>query len=72
MESLAEDQHDPQLVNMLRSKYLKEQVDSIAEIAKLVTQLNRGGGEGLGLYLFDQVKFYPSCDRQINTGWSKK
>ncbi|KAF9139259.1 Stores iron in a soluble, non-toxic, readily available form [Linnemannia schmuckeri] len=55
VESLAEDQDDPQLVNVLRSKYLKEQVDSIAEIAKLMTQLNRGGGEGLGLYLFDQT-----------------
>ncbi|KAF9334070.1 hypothetical protein BGZ91_011012 [Linnemannia elongata] len=43
MESLAEDQHDPQLV------------DSIAEIAKLMTQLNRVGGDGLGLHLFDQT-----------------
>ncbi|KAF9923769.1 hypothetical protein FBU30_006177 [Linnemannia zychae] len=55
MESLAEDQNDPQLVNVLRTKYLKEQVDSIAEIAKLMTQLNRVNGEGLGLYLLDQT-----------------
>lgn len=65
MESLAEDQHDPQLVNMLRSKYLKEQVDSIAEIAKLMTQLNRVGGDGLGLHLFDQVNFYRQNDMQL-------
>ncbi|KAK3842502.1 MAG: ferritin-like superfamily [Linnemannia gamsii] len=55
MESLAEDQNDPQLVSVLRSRYLKEQVESIAEIAKLMTQLNRGGADGLGLYLFDQT-----------------
>ncbi|KAF9189996.1 Stores iron in a soluble, non-toxic, readily available form [Haplosporangium sp. Z 767] len=54
VESLAEEQNDAEFVNMLRSKFLKEQVDSIAEISKLITQLNRVGGEGLGLYLFDQ------------------
>jgi len=47
-------------MDVLRSRYLKEQVNSIAEIAKLVTQLNRSGGDGLGLYLFDQVKKPPT------------
>ncbi|KAG0052500.1 hypothetical protein BGZ83_002485 [Gryganskiella cystojenkinii] len=55
MESLAEEHHDAHCVNLLRSKFLKEQVHSIEEISKLVTQLNRVGGEGLGLYVFDQT-----------------
>lgn len=60
IESLAEEHHDANFVNVLRSQFLKEQVHSIAEIAKLVTQLNRVGGEGLGLYLLDQASFVES------------
>ncbi|GJJ77876.1 ferritin heavy chain [Entomortierella parvispora] len=55
IESLAEEHHDANFANILRSQFLKEQVHSIAEIAKLVTQLNRVGGDGLGLYLLDQT-----------------
>ncbi|KAG0210807.1 hypothetical protein BGX28_008943 [Mortierella sp. GBA30] len=55
MESVADEQNDAEFVRLLRSTFLKEQVDSIAEIAKLITQLNRVGGDSLGLYLFDQT-----------------
>lgn len=61
IESLAEEHQDSQFVNVLRSKFLKEQVESIEEISKLVTELNRVGGEGLGLYLFDQVSEKKVC-----------
>ena len=56
IESLAEEQNDAEFVMHLRTKFLKEQVSSIEDISKLITQLNRVGGDTLGLYLFDQVK----------------
>lgn len=56
IESLAEEQNDAEFVMHLRTNFLKEQVSSIEDISKLITQLNRVGGDTLGLYLFDQVK----------------
>ncbi|KAF9430508.1 hypothetical protein BGZ94_006454 [Podila epigama] len=55
IESLAEEQHDAEFVMQVRSKFLKEQTHSIEDISKLITQLNRVGGDALGLYLFDQT-----------------
>ncbi|KAF9577529.1 2Fe-2S ferredoxin, partial [Lunasporangiospora selenospora] len=49
-----EENNDPQLCDFVESEYLNEQTEAIEKIAKLVTQLNRVGGDGLGLYLWDQ------------------
>jgi len=54
LTSLAEDQNDHQLDNFLKQTFLSEQVRSIEELAKMLTQLNRVGGDGLGLHLWDQ------------------
>ncbi len=42
-----------QLCDYLEGKFLHEQVESIEEIAKFVTQLKRVG-KGVGEYLFDK------------------
>lgn len=55
IEALADENDDAEFVRLLRSTFLKEQVESISEISKLITQLNRVSGDGLGLYLLDQV-----------------
>ncbi|KAF9581224.1 hypothetical protein BGW38_001844 [Lunasporangiospora selenospora] len=55
MESTAEEQNDVQFASELRTFFLKEQVDSVATFSKLITQLNRVGGDGLGLQLLDQT-----------------
>jgi ferritin heavy chain len=54
VHKVAADSNDPQLCDFLEGYYLKEQVETIKDFADLVTQLNRVGGEGLGLYLFDR------------------
>ncbi|CAG8548727.1 3174_t:CDS:2 [Ambispora leptoticha] len=54
LSSLAENNGDSQLVSYIREEFLSEQVRSIEEFAKMITHLNRVGGDGLGLYLFDQ------------------
>jgi ferritin heavy chain len=54
MTALAEDQGDFQLDNYLKFGFLSEQVKSIEQLSKMLTQLNRVGGDGLGLYLWDQ------------------
>ncbi|KAF9318460.1 hypothetical protein BG000_012077 [Podila horticola] len=62
IESLAEDQNDAEFVMHLRTKFLKEQVAAIEDISKLITQLNRVGGDALGLYLFDQTLLKEGID----------
>ncbi|KAF8928918.1 ferritin-like superfamily [Dissophora ornata] len=54
LHKVAEENNDPQLCDFIAADYLREQVDGIKKIADLVTQLNRVGGDGLGLYLWDQ------------------
>ncbi|KAF9994620.1 fts3-like protein [Modicella reniformis] len=54
LHKVAEENSDPQLCDFIESEYLEEQVEAIKKIADLVTQLNRVGGDGLGLYLWDQ------------------
>ncbi|RUP49092.1 ferritin-like superfamily [Jimgerdemannia flammicorona] len=54
LTALAQDQNDHHLDNFLKTTFLDEQVRSIEELAKMVTQLNRVGGDGLGLHLWDQ------------------
>ena len=53
LHAVAEQSGDPQLEDFLEQHYLEEQVDSIKEIADMVTQCKRVGGDALGLYLFD-------------------
>lgn len=53
LHAVAEQNNDPQLEDFLEQHYLEEQVDSIKEMADLVTQCKRVGGDALGLYLFD-------------------
>ncbi|KAF8928919.1 Stores iron in a soluble, non-toxic, readily available form [Dissophora ornata] len=54
LHKVSEENNDPQLCDFVESEYLEEQVEAIKKIADLVTQLNRVGGDGLGLYLWDQ------------------
>jgi ferritin heavy chain len=45
---------DAHLSDFIESEFLDDQVDSLKELADMLTQLERCGSEGLGLYLFDQ------------------
>lgn len=54
LHEIAEKHEDAQLEDYLEQHFLDEQVSSIKQISDLVTQLERAGPEGLGLYLFDQ------------------
>lgn len=53
LRRLAEDSHDPHLVDFIETEYLTEQVDSIKKIGDYVTTLKRVG-PGLGEYLVDR------------------
>jgi ferritin heavy chain len=53
LHAVAEKNGDPQLEDFVEQHYLEEQVQSIKEIADMVTQCKRVGGDALGLYLFD-------------------
>lgn len=54
LHKLACDHNDPHVCDYLETHFLNEQVESIKAIADLLTNLNRVGGDGLGLYLFDK------------------
>ncbi|KAG0245782.1 ferritin-like superfamily [Mortierella sp. GBAus27b] len=54
LHKVADDNNDPQLCDFLENGYLDEQSESVKKIADLVVQLNRVGGDGLGLHLWDQ------------------
>lgn len=54
LHGLSEKHHDPQLEDYIEQVFLDEQVESIKQFADLISQLERAGPEGLGLYLFDQ------------------
>lgn len=51
---LADESNDPHLADFIEEQFLDDQVESLKEISDLITQLDRCGNEGLGLYLFDQ------------------
>lgn len=53
MHAVASEYNDSNFVDFLETEYLKEQVDSISELANHVTKLERVG-DGLGVYIFDQ------------------
>lgn len=54
LHSIAGECGDAHLSDFIESEYLDDQVDTLKELADLLTQLERCGCEGLGLYLFDQ------------------
>ena len=54
LHGLAGEKNDPHLADFIEEEFLDDQVKSLKEIADFITQLERCGGEGLGLYLFDQ------------------
>ncbi|KNC73949.1 hypothetical protein, variant [Sphaeroforma arctica JP610] len=54
LHKTAEDNDDAQMCDFLASNYLGEQIDGQKEIADLITNLKRVGGDNLGLFLFDQ------------------
>jgi ferritin heavy chain len=54
LHKLASDHNDPQVCDYLETHFLNEQVEAIKAVADMLTNLNRVGGEGLGLYLFDK------------------
>jgi ferritin heavy chain len=53
LHALAEKNNDPQLEDFVEQAFLDEQVESIKEMADLVSQAKRAGTDGLGLFLFD-------------------
>ena len=54
LHSLAGEASDPHLADFIEEEFLDDQVESLKKLADLITQLDRCGNEGLGLYLFDQ------------------
>ncbi|KAF9586661.1 hypothetical protein BGW38_010662 [Lunasporangiospora selenospora] len=55
LHKTADEHNDPQFCDFIESEFLGEQVEAISKISKLVTQLGRVGGDGLGLYIWDQA-----------------
>uniref|UniRef100_A0A915CSW8 Ferritin n=1 Tax=Ditylenchus dipsaci TaxID=166011 RepID=A0A915CSW8_9BILA len=53
LHKLAARDSDSQLCDFLEDQYLREQIESIEEIGKIVAQLKRVG-QGLGEYIFDK------------------
>merc|ERR1712168_66413 len=53
MHKVVGDKGDAHLCDFLESEYLNEQVDSIKEIADMITKIKRAG-DGLGLHLMDK------------------
>ncbi|XP_047129930.1 ferritin, heavy subunit [Hydra vulgaris] len=54
VHAIAGKHSDPHLCDFLESEFLDEQVESINEIAKLITNAKRCG-DGLGVYQFDKL-----------------
>ena len=54
LHNLADESGDPHLADFIEEEFLDDQVESLKEIADMITQLDRCGNDGLGLYLFDQ------------------
>jgi len=54
LHKVAGDNNDPHLCDFLEEEFLDEQVESINEISKLLTNAKRCG-DGLGVYQFDKL-----------------
>lgn len=66
MHALASEHNDPNFLDFLETEYLKDQVDSIDELANYVTRLERLG-DGLGTYIIDQELREWNVIRKSNT-----
>jgi len=56
LHAVSSSANDPAMCDFIESEYLQEQVKSIEEIGKIVTNLKRVG-KGLGEYIFDKENF---------------
>ncbi|PAA66162.1 hypothetical protein BOX15_Mlig006278g2 [Macrostomum lignano] len=56
LQKLADSRGDPQLCDFIEGEYLKEQVESIKELADHATNLKRVGS-GLGEFMYDKEAF---------------
>ncbi len=54
VHDVAEKEGDPALMDFIEGEFLRSQNEQIKNAADLLTQLERCGSEGLGLYLFDK------------------
>ncbi|ORY99092.1 ferritin-like superfamily [Syncephalastrum racemosum] len=66
LHAVAANSTDPELEHQMKRGHLTERVHEIEEVAKGLTQLERVGNNGLGLYLWDQ-KIYQN-DGEYTTG----
>ena len=53
VHKIAEEANDPQFTDFIESVYLEEQVEALNEMAKYVSQLQRIGEDGHGIWNFD-------------------
>jgi len=56
LHAISSSANDPAMCDFLENEYLQDQVKSIEEIGKIITNLKRVGG-GLGEYMFDKEHF---------------
>ncbi|KAI9183951.1 hypothetical protein H9P43_003003 [Blastocladiella emersonii ATCC 22665] len=54
LHGFADSNSDPQFCDFIEGNFLNEQVEAIKKLSDMLTQLNRVGADGLGLYLWDQ------------------
>tara|TARA_B100000575_G_scaffold188229_1_gene151635 strand:- start:2136 stop:2663 length:528 start_codon:yes stop_codon:yes gene_type:complete len=54
LHKTAEKNNDPQFTDFLEGNFLKEQVDSINQISKILANLNRIGNDGHGIWDFNK------------------
>ena len=55
VHKVAEVCKDPQFTDFIEGTYLNEQIDALNEISKYVSQLERIGDDGHGIWNFDQL-----------------
>lgn len=54
LHEVADTENDPQFADFVESEYLQEQVEALNEVAKYVSQLERIGEDGHGIWNFDR------------------
>ena len=54
LHKVADDNNDPQFADFIEGEYLEEQVKAISEIEKYISQLERIGDNGHGVWDFDR------------------
>ena len=64
----AEEAKDPELEDLMSSVFLKKQCENIKELADIQKNLNRVGGDGVGLYVLDRelaskMNSHPAMER---------